>query len=97
MVFVRIEKYLRDCVAAGQLEGTISIRQPADDLGRVLLGALLGIRVLARTRLESELLTGLIRPLFLLLQTRKLLAVASGRTERVAPGRLSFPCVTLLV
>jgi TetR/AcrR family transcriptional regulator, transcriptional repressor for nem operon len=67
-VFVRIEQYLRDCIRAGQSDGTIMTRQPATDLARLLLGALLGIRVLARTRPDRELLTGLVRPLFLLLQ-----------------------------
>jgi TetR/AcrR family transcriptional repressor of nem operon len=70
-VFVRIEKYMRDCITAGQLDGTISTKQPADDLARLLLGALLGIRVLSRTRPDAELLTGLIRPLFLLLQSHQ--------------------------
>jgi TetR/AcrR family transcriptional repressor of nem operon len=73
-VFVRIEKYMRDCITAGQLDGTISTKQPADDLARLLLGALLGIRVLSRTRPDSELLTGLIRPLFLLLQSETVVA-----------------------
>ena len=67
-VFMRIEKYLRDCIKAGQADGTISRRQPAADLARSLLGAVLGLRVLARTRPERELLTGLVRPLLSLLE-----------------------------
>ena len=38
------------------------------DLARLFLGATLGIRVLARTRSEREFLTGVVRPLFALLQ-----------------------------
>jgi TetR/AcrR family transcriptional repressor of nem operon len=68
-VFCRIEKYLRDCVQAGQSDGTILNRQSADDLGRLLLGTLLAIRVLARTRPEADLLVGMTRPVFQLLQT----------------------------
>ena len=67
-VFTRIEKYLRDCIKAGQADGSISKRQPAADLARSFLGAVLGLRVLARTRPERELLMGLVRPLLSLLE-----------------------------
>jgi TetR/AcrR family transcriptional repressor of nem operon len=67
-VFDRIEKYLRDCITTGQVDGTIRTNQPAADLARLFLGALLGIRVLARTSPDRELLTGVARPLFALLQ-----------------------------
>jgi TetR/AcrR family transcriptional repressor of nem operon len=67
-VFDRIEKYLRDCIAAGQVDGTIRTKLPASDLARLFLGALLGIRVLARTSPDCDLLTGVARPLFALLQ-----------------------------
>jgi hypothetical protein len=43
---------------------------PAADLARLSLGAMLGIRALARTRSERELLTGVVRPLFALLRTQ---------------------------
>jgi TetR/AcrR family transcriptional regulator, transcriptional repressor for nem operon len=66
-VFVRIEKYLRDCIKTGQADGTISTKHSAADLARSFLGAVLGLRVLARTRPERELLTGLVRPLLSLL------------------------------
>jgi TetR/AcrR family transcriptional repressor of nem operon len=77
-VFVRIEKYMRDCITAGQLDGTISTKQPADDLARLLLGVLLGLRVLSRTRPDPELLAGLVRPLFLLLQSHQTPTTESG-------------------
>jgi len=68
-VFDQIEKYLRDCIVSGQSDGTIRTKLPAADLARLFLGATLGIRVLARTRSERELLTGVVRPLFALLLT----------------------------
>ena len=67
-VFGQIEKYLRDCIVSGQSDGTIRTKLPAADLARLFLSATLGIRVLARTNSERELLTGVVRPLFALLQ-----------------------------
>jgi TetR/AcrR family transcriptional regulator, transcriptional repressor for nem operon len=61
-VFVQVEDFFRRCVAAGKRSGAISTSQTADDLARLLLGVLLGIRVLARARPERELLEGLVRP-----------------------------------
>jgi TetR/AcrR family transcriptional repressor of nem operon len=68
-VLVDIEAFFRRCVAAGQSAGTISTAQPADDLGRLFLGVLLGIRVLARARPERDLLQGLVRPALALLDS----------------------------
>ena len=67
-VFDQIEKYLRDCIVSGQSDGTIRTKLPAADLARLFLGATLVIRVLARTSSDRELLTGVVRPLFALLQ-----------------------------
>jgi TetR/AcrR family transcriptional repressor of nem operon len=67
-VFDQIEKYLRDCIVSGQSDGTIRTKLPAADLARLFLGATLGIRVLARTNSNRELLAGVVRPLFALLQ-----------------------------
>jgi len=69
-VFDQIEKYLRNCIVSGQSDGTIRTKLPAADLARLFLGATLGIRVLARTSSERELLTGVVRPLFALLRTK---------------------------
>lgn len=66
-VLVQVEAFFRRCVAAGQCDGSISAAQSAEDLGRVLLSTLLGIRVLARTRPERALLEGLVRPIAALL------------------------------
>ncbi|AYG61132.1 TetR/AcrR family transcriptional regulator [Rhizobium jaguaris] len=69
-VLVQVEAFFRRCIEAGQRDGTISNGQSADDMARMLLGMLLGIRVLARTRPERALLEGLIRPAFVLLDPR---------------------------
>ncbi|TDV23311.1 TetR family transcriptional regulator [Paraburkholderia caballeronis] len=70
-VLVRVEAFFFRCVSAGQRAGEISRAQPADDLARALLGALLGIRVLARSRPERQLLEGLMRPTLALLDLRE--------------------------
>ncbi len=66
-VLVRVEAFFRRCVTAGQQAGEISTAQSADDLARLLLSTLLGIRVLARARPERTLLEGLMRPTLSLL------------------------------
>lgn len=66
-VLVEVEAFFHRCVQAGQSDGSISRKQPADDLARTLLSTLLGIRVLARTRPERALLEGLVRPVSALL------------------------------
>jgi TetR/AcrR family transcriptional repressor of nem operon len=66
-VLVEVEAFFWRCAVAGQTDGTISTSQSPDDLARLLLGVLLAIRVLARTRPERELMEGLIRPVFALL------------------------------
>ncbi len=56
-----LEDFFRRTVAEGQRGETISSSQPADDLARLLLGTLLALRVLARSRPERELLAGILR------------------------------------
>jgi len=70
-VLIKIEAFFGRCVSAGQKTREISCVQPADDLARLLLGVLLGIRVLARTRPEAALLQGLVRPVLALLENSK--------------------------
>jgi TetR/AcrR family transcriptional repressor of nem operon len=53
-----IEAFFHHCIATGQKDGTITSFQPADTLAKLLLGVLLGIRVLARTRPQREVLEG---------------------------------------
>lgn len=62
-----MEAFFHRCVKAGQDTGAINAALPADDLARMLLGLLLGLRVLARSRPEPELLRGLVRPALILL------------------------------
>lgn len=67
-VLGQIEAFFRRCVQAGQLDGTIAAAQSATDLGRLLLGIHIGLRVLARTRPERQLLEGMVRPALTLLE-----------------------------
>jgi TetR/AcrR family transcriptional regulator, transcriptional repressor for nem operon len=53
-----IEAFFRRCLEAGQKEGSIADTRPADELAKLLLSVLLGIRVLARTRPQREVLEG---------------------------------------
>ena len=62
-----IESFFCRCIAAGQADGSIPGTRSADDLARLLLGVLLGIRVLARANPDRELLEGLARPALALL------------------------------
>ena len=69
-VFDEIEKHVRDCVAAGQRDGSILTSQPPADIARLALSTILGLRVLARTSPDRDLLTGVVRPFFGLLRTQ---------------------------
>ncbi len=65
--FGEIEAFFRDAVAAAQADGSVpSDRDPAD-LARMLLGVTLGLRVLARSNPQRELLEGVVRPALALL------------------------------
>jgi TetR/AcrR family transcriptional repressor of nem operon len=66
-VLVRLEQFFLDCVAAGQADGTITRTVPAINLARQLLGALMGLRVLARARPERPLLEGIVQATLALL------------------------------
>lgn len=63
----RAEDFFRQRVQAGQHDGSISRSQSAEDLGRLLLGVLLGIRVLARAKPQRALLESIVRPVLALL------------------------------
>jgi TetR/AcrR family transcriptional regulator, transcriptional repressor for nem operon len=65
--FAGIESFFRRRIAAGQDDGTISKAIDPDDVARLFLGALLGIRVMARTNPHPEVLEGLARPALALL------------------------------
>ena len=75
-----VERFFFRCVSNGQKDGTITRAYSAEDLSRSLLGALLGIRVLARVRPERKLLEGLLRPIFGLLDDTLAVRRCSKRT-----------------
>lgn len=66
-----VEAFFRRCVERGQLSGTITSAQTAEDLARLLLSVLLGIRVLARSRPKRDLLEGAVRPVFMFLSVKE--------------------------
>jgi TetR/AcrR family transcriptional regulator, transcriptional repressor for nem operon len=62
-----IEAFFRRAVTAAQRDGSAPSDQPPSDLARLLLGVTLGLRVLARSTPERELLEGMTRPALALL------------------------------
>jgi len=62
-----IEAFFRRSIEAAQREGTVRPGLVAKDVARLLLGVLLGIRVLARAKPERLLLEGVARPALALL------------------------------
>lgn len=92
-VLAQVEAFFLRCVEAGQRDGTIATNQPAADLARLLLGVLLGLRVLARTRPERALLEGLVRPVEALLEPAAG-ASARGPTSAHAPTSATAPTST---
>ena len=62
-----IEAFFYRSIKAAQARGTVPRDRVAKDLARLLLGVLLGIRVLARSRPERALLEGVARPALALL------------------------------
>jgi TetR/AcrR family transcriptional regulator, transcriptional repressor for nem operon len=53
-----IEAFFRRRVAAAQKDGSIIRTRPADEIAKLLLSVLLGIRVLARSRPQRKVLEG---------------------------------------
>lgn len=68
-VFQQLESLFRDCAARGHTDGSVTRSQSAEDIARLLLGTMLGIRVLARARPEPVLLEGVVRATISLLQS----------------------------
>ena len=64
----KVEAFFRTCVERGQRDGSITRADPPEDLARLLLSTLMGVRVLARARPDPELLHGLLRPVFRMLR-----------------------------
>lgn len=57
----RIELFFRGAIEAGRADGTLPVAARPDDSARLLLGVVVGIRVLARSRPERPLLDGIVR------------------------------------
>ena len=65
--FAEIEAFFYRSIKTAQAEGAVPRDRGAKDLARLLLGVLLGIRVLARSKPERTLLEGVARPALALL------------------------------
>jgi TetR/AcrR family transcriptional repressor of nem operon len=65
--FQSIEGFFARCILAAQAEGTVPLHLDADDVAKLLLGVLLGVRVLARTNPSRSVLEGVVRPALALL------------------------------
>jgi TetR/AcrR family transcriptional repressor of nem operon len=59
-VFERIDALLAACVARGQAEGSIAPTQSAEEVASLLLGVMLGLRVVARTKPDASLVHGMV-------------------------------------
>ena len=62
-----IEAFFYRSIKAAQAKGAVPRDRAAKDLARLLLGVVLGIRVLARSKPERALLEGVARPALALL------------------------------
>jgi TetR/AcrR family transcriptional repressor of nem operon len=62
-----IEAFFRRAITAAQAEGSVPPERDPADLARLLLGVTLGVRVLARSKPQRELLEGVVRPALALL------------------------------
>ena len=65
--FAEIEAFFKRCILAAQRDGSAPLGIDANDTARLLLGVLLGIRVLARSAPNRSLLEGMARPALALL------------------------------
>jgi TetR/AcrR family transcriptional repressor of nem operon len=83
-----IETFFRKSIEAAQADGTVPPNRSSEDLARLLLGVLLGIRVLARANPDRALLEGVARPAFALLD----FASASSK-RKINRARVTKPAV----
>lgn len=67
-----IEDFFRRCLTRARAEGALAESRDPDDLARLLLGVVLGIRVLARSNPARELLEGVARPALALLNDNQM-------------------------
>jgi TetR/AcrR family transcriptional regulator, transcriptional repressor for nem operon len=76
-----IEAFFRRAITAGQADGSVPPGRDPTDLARLLLGLTLGLRVLARSNPQRELLEGVVRPALALLDYRDRLDQPGNRGE----------------
>ncbi len=67
--FGEIEAFFKRCILAARADGTAPRGVDPNDTARLLLGVLLGIRVLARSAPNRSLLEGVVRPALALLDS----------------------------
>jgi TetR/AcrR family transcriptional regulator, transcriptional repressor for nem operon len=65
--FAELEAFFKRCIIAAQADGTAPRGIDANNTARLLLGVLLGVRVLARTTPNRPLLEGAVKPALALL------------------------------
>ena len=65
--FAEIEAFFKRCILGAQRDGSAPLGIDPNDTARLLLGVLLGIRVLARSAPHRSLLEGMARPALALL------------------------------
>jgi TetR/AcrR family transcriptional regulator, transcriptional repressor for nem operon len=66
-----IAAFFRRCISSAQKAGTVPSAVDGADAARLLLGVVLGIRILARTNPDRSLLEGVARPALALLDSRR--------------------------
>jgi TetR/AcrR family transcriptional repressor of nem operon len=69
--FGEIEAFFKRCIQSAQANGTAPRAVDATSTARLLLGVLLGIRVLARTNPSRSLLEDIVQPALTLLDSRR--------------------------
>jgi TetR/AcrR family transcriptional repressor of nem operon len=69
--FGEIEAFFKRSILAAQADGTVPRGVNANDTARLLLGVLLGIRVLARSTPNRSLFEGMVRPALALLDSHR--------------------------
>jgi TetR/AcrR family transcriptional repressor of nem operon len=87
--FDDIEAFFKRAIRGGQADATIPRAVDADDTARLLLGVLLGIRVLARTRVDRARLAGMARPALALLDPPDRESMRGKSTRRTSARRKS--------
>ena len=79
--FADLEAFFKRCIEAGQADGTIPSGIDAEDTARLLLGVLLGVRVLARSKPDRDVLEGLVRPALALLDVPRRRTKGRGKHD----------------